>query len=750
MSNKIATVLHVLLCMTSPLAAQTTQAPDPTPPAEAQPAPGATQPPPKGDASKEAEGKQETGKTVAGKQPQRLDPVIVTALKIPTDPFDSARSINLFDREFLIQHDRNSALDALNRTIGIWVEKRTATTSDPVIRGLSGANILALVDGNNVTTFWGEGGFAGDDLYGKIEAESLERIELIRGPAGVQYGANALGGVLNFITRGPSLERPESGMTFGGYSKLGYETINDGKTVRFDVETALPKFRMRFGGTWRSLGDGESGGDGRPLIPSGGEDLNFDLNADYMLSRPDQVFFAQWQQVSREDIVRYYRPTQTNENDRTGIALGYRDGYQEADDMFEGRVYYQWKEDRRYWDTGDWGYAQWQTLSTDWILRRKDLLMKGRTAMGVSLRYEQGESPDDEQFTMVDPITGARVKAAPDQDWYNAGVFLEQEWDATDWLTLTGGIRYDYFYYESFPDAEYMPPVGSPEDDKVKDNQGAWTGGLGALFHLGKGWNAGASWTRGFRTFPAKYGITKTGFGVVVPSGLLNPVTADNYELTLKHRSESWETNLAGYYVDFNGFQESKPGTFQGQDYYDYNGNGSFEPDERVYVITGDADAYVYGIEWDALWRPGFVPRGSYISGGFMYNYGQDTTADEPLRHTHPTRGLLSIGYEEPFEQKWYFDLTAEFVGRYTRIPPARLQGDVGYRQEPQDPSSPLIRPYGLPGYTVLNFRCGVKVHERIRLGMGIDNLTNKDYRPAHSRMDAFGLSARIFMILDA
>ena len=37
--------------------------------------------------------------------------------------------------------------------------------------------LLALVDGDSLTTFWGEGGFAGDDMYGKVEAESIERIE---------------------------------------------------------------------------------------------------------------------------------------------------------------------------------------------------------------------------------------------------------------------------------------------------------------------------------------------------------------------------------------------------------------------------------------------------------------------------------------------------------------------------------------------------------------------------------------------
>ena len=40
-----------------------------------------------------------------------------------------------------------------------------------------------------------------DDMYGKIDADTVERIEIVRGPHSVLYGSNALGGVINVISR---------------------------------------------------------------------------------------------------------------------------------------------------------------------------------------------------------------------------------------------------------------------------------------------------------------------------------------------------------------------------------------------------------------------------------------------------------------------------------------------------------------------------------------------------------------------
>ncbi len=683
----------------------------------------------------------------------KVKPILVTALRHKNDPFELSRSITVVDEEVILRRNEASILDVLDHEIGVWVEKRTATTSDPVIRGLSGANILALIDGNPITTFWGEGGFAGDDLYGKIEAESISRIEVIRGPASVQYGANALGGVINFITRGPSLDFTESGVQFGGRGKASYETVNQNKVLRFDFETAMPNFRMRMGATWRATEDGEGGSGVGTLAPSGGNDLNFDLNSEYKLSEDGKRIFFDLQQVHRKDLARYYRPTQRNRNDRTGISIGYRSAEETADEGLEGRFYYQWKEDRRDWDNGDYGVAHWQTYSTDWAYHTRDLLPDSRTVLGATLRLDQGQSPDDEQYTMVPASTGIRAKAAPDQDWYNLGIFADNEWEATDWLTVTLGLRYDRFLYRSFPDAFYTPPVGSAALDKIKDWQSAITGGIGAVIKLDDNWRGGASWTRGFRTFAPHFGITKHGYGVLVPSGLLDPVYADNFELSVRQRSESWESSLVGYYTAFAGFQENKRSTFNGQDWYDYNGNSVRDSDENVFKTTDDARAMLYGVEWDATVRPSYfcdwMPEGVSVRGGFMWNYGRDLGADQPMRHTHPARGLLSVGYEDPVAKKYYAELEGEFVRRFDRIPASRLSGDVGYRRNPQDSSSPLLRSYGLPGYSVFNFRCGLELADRVQLGLNVENILNKNYRSAHSRMDAFGTSARLSVSVD-
>ena len=678
--------------------------------------------------------------------------VVVTAFRRPIDSFELARSIIVADQEVLLRRSENSALDALDRSIGIWIEKRTATTSDPVLRGLSGANLLATVDGNTLTTFWGEGGFAGDDMYGKVEPESLERIEVIRGPASVQYGSNALGGVINFVTRKPSLPFPEEGVSFGGRFKSSFETINEGVAVRLDAEAATPDLRFRVGGTWRDMDNGQGGNGVGTLDPSGGREYNFDLAGEYLTSADGSHVFVEMQQVFRRELVRYYRPTQTNENDRTGFTAGWRNADRDAANLMQVSFYYQWKQDRRYWDDGRWGYAHWQTYAGDFLLRSDEILPKSKLLFGATARLDQGQSPDDEEFTMNYP-DGRREKASPDADWYDFGFFVQSESELADWATLTVGFRYDYFMYQSRPDAFYSSPGGNNDVDRLDEDEHSLTGGVSLLFRPAEDWRVGVSWSRGFRYFAPKFGIVKTGFGVVVPSGLQDPVIADNFELTVKHRSEGVQSELAAYYTNFDGFQETQPGSYNGQDFYDYNGNSVFEADERVYVTTGGGRAVLYGIEWDARVDPwvfwSALPQGLYVSGGFMWNYGRDLSADEPMRHTHPARGLLTIGYEEPNEGLWYAAFEADFVRHYDRIPSSRLSSDVGYRSEPQDPGSPLVRDYGLPGYTVMNLRAGARVHEKVRLGMSLDNLSNKNYRPAHSRMDAFGFSARFFVEID-
>ncbi len=115
---------------------------------------------------------------------------------------------------------------------------------------------------------------------------------------------------------------------------------------------------------------------------------------------------------------------------------------------------------------------------------------------------------------------------------------------------------------------------------------------------------------------------------------------------------------------------------------------------------------------------------------------------EEPLRHTHPPRWLTSLRWQDANEtRRGWFEATADIVDRYDDISSGRLNGDVGYLNDPQDSSSGLLRSYGLPGYTVFDLRGGLDLAEGVHLTLALENIFDKKYRTAHSRMDAAGRS---------
>ncbi len=669
--------------------------------------------------------------------------IVVTAERHESAIFDTPRSINVVDEQELRRRNQAVALDSLQHEIGIWIEHRTGTSADPVIRGLGGGNILALVDGNTLSTFWGEGGFAGDDMYGKVDPWSLERIEVVRGPASVLYGSNALGGVINFITRRPPMDYTSSGSAWGGELRGAYGSNNDLRRERLDLWGANPWARWRIGGTLANFGDYRSGS-GQLLTPTGGREGNLDLNSEYALS--DQEFLeVNIQKVHRNPVFRYYRPTQSNRNDRTGVDLKLRSERPSTlwDQGFV-RLYYQKKEDWRFFANGDRGVASWQTWTSD-AQAHLDLGTHELT-YGVAFQLDRGESPDDEQFTIFPAGGGPKQKAAPDSDWWNLGLYLQDRWDISETWSLLASARFDHFLFRSTPDRYYVPPAGSPPGvDDLRATQNSLTGGLALTRYLNEDLNVYLSWYRGFRQFAPNFGIRQQSVGILVPNGLLDPIHSDTFELGSKFEDSTLSVEAAAYFTDFSNFQNNVAGSWQGSQYYDYNHNGTFEANERVYQIVPDGDAYVRGIELNARARMDrFLDSPAAadwsVRGGFMWNIGQDRTNDVPMRNTPPARGLMEIAWEpqdasgDPF---LVFD--AEFVDAFTRIDPARLNSDVLYLNDPQDPNSGLVRPWGLPGYSVYSVRGGITLDNGVELTLALENLLDAHYRGAFSSADAMG-----------
>lgn len=681
----------------------------------------------------------------------------VTATRLVQDRFDVPRAITVVTQEEYVKRRPQVALQVLDQRIGVWVEQRTTTTADPVMRGFSGANLLALIDGNTLTTLWGEGGYAGDDMYGKLDAYLVDRIEVVRGPTSFLYGSNNLGGVLNFVTRSSRYDYTEAGVVAGGRLYTDVGTADNSVRVRLENHGASPKFRWLVGATYGSYDDLRAGGDVGVQVPTSGQDLHFDFKGQYKTGeRSELEIFLQ--RADRDRTHRFYRPTQDNFNDRLGTGVVFRtEGLGPAAEKLEAKFYYQHKKDsRRFLAQNRRGYAKTDTFVTS--VQASTAPGPHWITYGASWERDYGESPDDEQFTIHTKGMNDWVKDAPDSVWDDLGIYVQDVWTISPKWSLTGAARVDFFRFETRVDALYVPPGGlDPADDMYTEHITAPSGAIGVAYALKEWIKLLGNVSTGFRQFAPNFGARQVGAGIRVPNRLLDPVEAISFELGTKIRRRTWWLDAFVYRSELFNWQTEVPGTFQGQDWYDWNRNGIRDPGEDVLLIAGEGRAYVTGVEIEGSWNLGelwsWIPKGVSVRGGFAWNYGKDITRAEPMRHVHPTYGILALRYESPAKQpvgRWWVEFSATMVRRADRIPSDRVAGDPGFRKNPQDPTSGLLRSDGsLPGYTVFDLRGGVRLTEDVRLEVALENLSDKKYRRLHSRMDAPGFNVRVGLTVD-
>lgn len=136
-----------------------------------------------------------------------LTAVTVTATRAPVDPLSSPLPTAMLQSAALAREYRVSLAHALESLAGVRALTTGGEIGKPVIRGLSGARVLVLGDGNRLEDYsWS------DEDGPSIETRLANRVEVIRGPASVLYGSDALGGVVNVIPEDvPDAHSPRAG-----------------------------------------------------------------------------------------------------------------------------------------------------------------------------------------------------------------------------------------------------------------------------------------------------------------------------------------------------------------------------------------------------------------------------------------------------------------------------------------------------------------------------------------------------------
>ena len=181
-----------------------------------------------------------------------LEQVTVTATGDKQAAFDAVQPTIAVGSQQIIERGSVGLGDAVSNQSGITARTATPASSRPVIRGFDGDRVLVATDGFRIGSISALAGNEGEpiDLY------SLDRIEVVRGPSTLLYGSNAIGGVVNAISR----HDDDIGRGFRGYATVIGGTNNGQAVGSGGLEYGRGNWGVWGSGTLQRTNDYSGGG----------------------------------------------------------------------------------------------------------------------------------------------------------------------------------------------------------------------------------------------------------------------------------------------------------------------------------------------------------------------------------------------------------------------------------------------------------------------------------------------------------
>lgn len=172
--------------------------------------------------------------------------VTVTGVSSATRLRNSPQPVSLIKKTELLQNASTNLLNALARKGGVSVITTGPAISKPVIRGLGYNRVVTINDGIRQ-----EGQQWGDEHGIEIDEYSVQKVEILKGPASLMYGSDAIAGVINFITNQPVTPGSIKGNLLTSYT-------GNNNTYGFNGNLAG---NLHSGFNWNAYGSIKSAGD---------------------------------------------------------------------------------------------------------------------------------------------------------------------------------------------------------------------------------------------------------------------------------------------------------------------------------------------------------------------------------------------------------------------------------------------------------------------------------------------------------
>lgn len=688
-----------------------------------------------------------------------FDSTTVTALGREEDVFQVSTPVTVIQELEIARRQPDNAADLLRDEPGVDVNGVGVNQARPVIRGQRGLRILFLEDGLRMNNARRQTDFG--ELSALVDVDDIASVEVVRGPMSVLYGSDAIGGVLNLVTK-PAFA--SGGRNFGVDADVRYGSAGDLIRGHAGVRGQQGRSRFSLSGSYRDAADYESAAgdygaihlaDKATVLDSGVKDdslfgvFTFDLNDQQSLTLKHRRYHAGETGFGLVDPallgggedfqIRITYPFQNF--DRTTLAYAASGFDTFLLDSLDAQIYQQ--NNRRelandiainigpIFPGAPDSSVDSQTLnSTDLqslgfraqavkIIADKQILTWGmegfrddsrNTDHSVTTAHIRFPFPP---FEMTD-VNEDSVANAPNAKNSSYGLFLQDEVPVGDRLKIVAGARWQKVETRAQPTPGWDISGLDFSDDNL-------VGAVNILFQATDSLNLLASWGTSFRApniiERLFNGVTPEGSGYQILNRDLTSENGKNIDLGFKYRRRNAWMEAVWFRTDLShGIV---------QDFLAPEEIAALPADVQLAIAASGAQFVVQQRNADQLRYEGIEVALGYrspwnfaVGGNYTHLTGKRTgQSPVPVDDQYTDKANAYFRYE-PTGGRWW----AEYNVRHN--------SSVAITLEPGEPAPavgtnlPAFTVHGLAGGLIL-FQHGSQEHS---LTLGIENLTDELY----------------------
>ncbi len=244
---------------------------------------------------------------------------VVTATRTALEKKEVPNAVQVVTQEDIKHMGAYSVQDALKYATGVDVQSFGMTGNQVMVRGMDTMHSLILVDGKRMAD---EDTPATQNVYvlNRINMADVERIEIIRGAGSAIYGSEAMGGVINIITKKASKPNATIGFSTGSKETSGYFNYSSGRQGKVAVKVDGRRTKVR--DIYRSEGNSNQFGNKQYLNAS--IDYAFDDNRGLELSAGYMKEKLQTNAAGTSSAMKaFYTQNQSYNQERKDVSLMY-------------------------------------------------------------------------------------------------------------------------------------------------------------------------------------------------------------------------------------------------------------------------------------------------------------------------------------------------------------------------------------------------------------------------------------------